>query len=436
MGLAECAGMNSPFPSTAGQDRPVSADHPARRRRMLGLAVLAAALLAAGAWAVSAAGRWSTPQLPAERLTIATVGVAPLVRDVNAEGRVVAGASFTVVAPAAGSVLWQVQAGDAVQAGQVLGRVSSPELEARVAQERSAAASSQADWRRAQADAASQRGAAQALVATAQLELQAAQLLEKRQRTAFEAGASSALQWESARDQLSRARIQLEQAESALALKIDALRFEVDARRAAYERAASQAEELARQQASLVLRALQPGAIGQRLVGDGAVVARDAALLTLVDLRQLDVQMQVPESLVRELVIGQEGEVTVDGRAVPVRLVSISPEVVNGEVAARLRFTGAQPAELRQNQRLSARVLLERREAVLGVQRGPFVEQYGGRQAWVLGDDGVAVRRAVELGARSIDRIEVRSGLQAGERVVVGGLESQPSEVTRVIVNR
>lgn len=428
--------MNSPFPSTAGQDRAVPVDGRKRVRRLLIGAALIGLVLAAVAWVVSSAGHWSTPRVAAERLSIATVGVAPLVRDVNAEGRVVAGASFTVVAPAAGTVLWQVQAGDTVAAGQVLGRVSSPELEARVAQERAAAASSQADWRRAQAEAASQRGAAQAQVATAQLELQSAQLLEKRQRIALDAGASSALQWEAARDQLSRARIQLEQAEAAQALKLDALRFELDARRAAYERAASQADELSRQQALLVLKAQQPGAIGQRLVGDGAAVPRDAALLTLVDLRQLDVQMQVPESLVRELVIGQGGEVMVGGRPVPVKLVAISPEVVGGEVAARLRFAGEQPAELRQNQRLSARVLLERRDAVLGVQRGPFVEQYGGRQAWVLGADGVAVRRAVELGARSIDRVEVLAGLQAGEQVVVGGLESQPAEVSTVVVSR
>lgn len=428
--------MNSPFPTTAGQDRPVASDGRARRRKLLLIAGLGGLGLAAVAWAFSAAGQWSTPRVSAERLTIATVGVAPLVRDVNAEGRVVAGASFTLVAPAAGTVLWQVQAGDPVQAGQVLGRVSSPELEARVAQERSAAASAKADWLRAQADAATQRGAAQALVATAKLELQAAQLLEKRQRTAHEAGASSAMQWEAARDALSRARIQLEQAESALALRLDALRYEVDARRAAFERANSQAEELGRQQASLILKAQQPGAIGQRLVGDGAAVSRDTALLTLVDLRQLDVQMQVPESLVRELVIGQRGEVMVGGKPVAVKLVSISPEVVNNEVAARLRFDGEQPAELRQNQRLSARVLLERRDAVLGVQRGPFVEQYGGRAAWVLDANGVATKREVLLGAQSIDRIEVKSGLKAGEQVVVGGLESQPAEVNQVIVNR
>jgi HlyD family secretion protein len=273
-------------------------------------------------------------------------------------------------------------------------------------------------------------------VATAELALQAAQWLEKRQRVALDAGASSALQWEAARDALARARIELDQARQSATLKTEALKYELEARQALFQRATTQAQELARQAGLLQLRAPQAGAIGQRLVGDGATVARDAVLLTLVDLTRLDVQLQVPESLVRELQLGQQGEVMVAGRPVAASLVALSPEVVNGEVAARLRFAdGRQPADLRQNQRLSARVLLERRDAVLGVQRGPFIEQGGGRLAWVL-KDGVALRRAVQLGAQSLDRVEVKAGLQAGEQVVVGGLESQPADTQTVIVSR
>lgn len=426
--------MSAPIASTAGQDRLLAAQ-PAWRRRWPWLAALLL-LTALVLLAVSQRERWGTPRVALERLTVATVTVAPLVREVNAEGRVVAGTSLSLVAPAAGTVVWQVQAGDTVQAGQLLGKLSSPELEARLAQERSNAESLAAELRRAQAEAASSRGAAQAQVATAELALQAAQLLEKRQRVALDAGASSALQWEAARDALARARIELEQARQAATLKTEALQHDLQARQAQVRRAAAQAQELARQAGLLQLRAPQPGAIGQRLVGDGATVARDAALLTLVDLTRLDVQLQVPESLVRELQLGQQGEVMVGGKPVAASLVALSPEVVNGEVAARLRFAaGRQPADLRQNQRLSARVLLERRDAVLGVQRGPFVEQGGGRVAWVL-KDGVAVRRSVQLGAAALDRVEVKAGLQAGEQVVVGGLENQPADVQTVLVSR
>jgi HlyD family secretion protein len=425
--------MNANFPSTAGQDRSIAPTRTSRKR-WAGLSLLALGLLGMATWVWHAAGQWNTPRVALERLSIATVSKAPLVRDVAAEGKVVAAQSPTLYAPAAGTLVWQVQAGDAVQAGQVLARISSPELEARVQQERASSETSKAEWQRAQADADSARGSAAAQVATAKLELQSAQLMEKRQRTAFEAGASSALQWEAARDALERARIQLAQAEQALALKIESLRFEVEGKRAAFERSRSQFDELTRQQGLLTLKALAPGAIGQRLVGDGANVARDTPLMTVVDLRQLDVQLQVAESLVRDLAIGQTGEVRINGQAVPVKLVSISPEVVNGEVAARLRFD-QQPSELRQNQRLSARILLERRDAVLGVQRGSFVEQLGGRQAWVLQSDGRAVKREVQLGARSLERVEVIKGLQEGERVIVSGLESQPAEASEVIVN-
>jgi HlyD family secretion protein len=426
--------MSAPIPSTAGQDRALAAPSAWRRRwPWLGALLL---LMALALLAGLRHERWGTPRVPLERLTVAAVTVAPLVREVNAEGRVVAGTSLSLVAPATGTVVWQVQAGDAVQAGQLLGKLSSPELEARLSQERAHADSLAADLRRAGAEAASSRGAAQAQVATAELALQAAQWLEKRQRVALDAGASSALQWEAARDALARARIELDQARQSATLKTEALKYELEARQALFQRATTQAQELARQAGLLQLRAPQAGAIGQRLVGDGATVARDAVLLTLVDLTRLDVQLQVPESLVRELQLGQQGEVMVAGRPVAASLVALSPEVVNGEVAARLRFAdGRQPADLRQNQRLSARVLLERRDAVLGVQRGPFIEQGGGRLAWVL-KDGVALRRSVQLGAQSLDRVEVKAGLQAGEQVVVGGLESQPADTQTVIVSR
>jgi HlyD family secretion protein len=426
--------MSAPIPSTAGQDRALAAPSAWRRRwPWLGALLL---LMALALLAGLRHERWGTPRVPLERLTVAAVTVAPLVREVNAEGRVVAGTSLSLVAPATGTVVWQVQAGDAVQAGQLLGKLSSPELEARLSQERAHADSLAADLRRAGAEAASSRGAAQAQVATAELALQAAQWLEKRQRVALDAGASSALQWEAARDALARARIELDQARQSATLKTEALKYELEARQALFQRATTQVQELARQAGLLQLRAPQAGAIGQRLVGDGATVARDAVLLTLVDLTRLDVQLQVPESLVRDLQLGQQGEVMVAGRPVAASLVALSPEVVNGEVAARLRFAdGRQPADLRQNQRLSARVLLERRDAVLGVQRGPFIEQGGGRLAWVL-KDGVALRRAVQLGAQSLDRVEVKAGLQAGEQVVVGGLESQPADTQTVIVSR
>jgi HlyD family secretion protein len=117
------------------------------------------------------------------------------------------------------------------------------------------------------------------------------------------------------------------------------------------------------------------------------------------------------------------GEIGGGGRTWKAVVASISPEVVNNEVAARLRFVGDPPSQLRQNQRLSVRVLLDRRDNVLTVPRGSFADESGGAFAYVV-QDGVAVKRPVRLGVRGLDRIEVLQGLQAGDRVVVSGAEA------------
>ena len=121
-------------------------------------------------------------------------------------------------------------------------------------------------------------------------------------------------------------------------------------------------------------------------------------------------------------------------RPYPGEISAVSPEVVNGEVNARIRFTAAQPEGLRQNQRLSARVLLGTRKNVLKVERGPFVEQSGGRYAYVM-DGRTAIRRPVQLGLSSLGEVEVRSGLQPGDRVVVSGSDLF-GDAQRVTISR
>lgn len=101
---------------------------------------------------------------------------------------------------------------------------------------------------------------------------------------------------------------------------------------------------------------------------------------------------------------------------------AVSPEVVNGEVTGRLRFVGGTPKGLRQNQRLSARILLDTRRNVLKVERGAFLEQGGGRYAYVV-EGRTAVRRPIRVGAASLDAVEILEGLQPGDRVVVSGTD-------------
>ena len=111
-----------------------------------------------------------------------------------------------------------------------------------------------------------------------------------------------------------------------------------------------------------------------------------------------------------------------DGKATGT-LSALSPEVVRNQVLARVRFNGAQPPNLRQSQRVAARVLIDERRDVLTLPRGPFVETEGGRFVYVVTGD-VAERRPVRLGATSVSAVEVVEGVTAGEQVVVAGTDT------------
>lgn len=388
----------------------------------LALGLCAVALLAWMGWHFKSALAGGA-SVNRNRLTFATVGVGELTRDVAAEGRVVAASAPTLYAGSGGTVTFAVQPGSAVKAGQVLATIASPELQATLAQLRSAADALKSDWLRAQADARQASAAADASVQTAALALTSAENDLARQSRAFEAGAAAGMAVDQARDTVARARITHDQAKKALALKDDALHFELAARRQAHERAVLQVADLQRQQNELTVRAPVDGQVGQQFVSDRSTVAKDTKLLAVVDLTQLEVQVQVAESQARELAPGMPGEISGNGQRWSGRVSSVSPEVVNGEVAARLRFDGPPPAALRQNQRLSVRVLLDHRERVLRVARGAFVEEGGGRWAYVAQGD-VAVKRPVRLGAQSLTQVEVLDGLKAGDEVVVAGSDA------------
>jgi len=152
-------------------------------------------------------------------------------------------------------------------------------------------------------------------------------------------------------------------------------------------------------------------------------VVANGPVLGVVDLSKFEVEIKVPESFARDLAIGIPAQITSNGTAYPAEVSAVSPEVVNGEVNARLRFAdGHQPPGLRQNQRLSARIVLDTRKNVLMVERGPFLEQDGGRFAYVV-DGGSAVRRPIQAGVSSLSNVEIVSGLQPGERIVVSGTD-------------
>ena len=408
---------------TAGQDTVLAEPRASRRRKTwLAGAIGGALLLAVLAWVVSG---WASGgrSFDASRLRIAEVTRGDLVRDLSADGRLIAANSPTLYAIAAGTVALKVVAGDRVRKGQALAVIDSPELRSKLVQEESTLAGMEAEASRAVLDAQLAQSNARKLLDQAEIDRTAAARDLERYQRGFDGGAVPQVDLSKAQDDLKKAELGLAAARKEQGLEGQGAELDARNKRLLAERQQSVVHELRRQVEALTLRAPFDGQVGQVQIAQGTNVAINAPILSVIDLSVFEVEIRVPESFARDLAIGVPAQITSGGNRYGAQVSAVSPEVVNGEVTARLRFDdGQQPPGLRQNQRLSARIVLDTREDVLMVERGPFLEQDGGRVAWVV-EGSSAVRRPIQAGASSLNAVEIVSGLQEGERIVVSGTD-------------
>lgn len=403
---------------TSAQDSPLATSGRKPRRRLIAIGVGVVVIALAGT--LVTAWRGGGRSIDGARLRIAEVTRGDLVRDLSAEGRVISANSPTLYAIAGGTVTLEVVAGDAVKRGQPLATIDSPELRSRLAQEESTLASLEAEASRAELDGALSRANARKLLDQASIDRVAAQRDLERNQRAYQGGAVAQIDVARAQDTLKKADLGLAAARQEHALQGQGAGLDIRNKRLQADRQRSVVVELQRQVEALTLRAPFDGQVGQLMIAQRANVAANAPVLSVVDLSVFEVEIKVPESFARDLGIGIPAEVSGNTGTFAAAISAVSPEVVNGEVAARLRFTDKQPPSLRQNQRLSARIVLDTRRDVLMVERGPFIDQGGGNSAYVM-DGSVAVKRPLRTGVSSLGAVEIVDGAKPGDRIVVSG---------------
>lgn len=354
------------------------------------------------------------------RLRIATVTRGTLVRDISADGRVISANSPTLYAVAAGTVSLNVVAGDAVKKGQPLATIDSPELKSRLAQEQSSLSSAQAEVGRAELGVRMQASTAQKLLDQAGVDRQAAARELERMQKAYALGAIAQVEVLRAQDNVAKAEIALAHARQDRSLLIDTAGFDLQTKRQLADRQHVVVDELQRQVDALVIRSPVDGQVGQVLIAQRANVAANAPLISVVDLSAFELEIKVPESFARDLAIGMPAQISGANNTSSGQVSSVSPEVVAGEVTGRLRFVGKQPAGLRQNQRLSVRIVLDQKSDALQVERGSFVDSSGGRYAYFV-DGSSAERHPIRVGISSLGAVEILEGAKEGDRIVVSG---------------
>jgi multidrug efflux system membrane fusion protein len=352
----------------------------------------ARALAAAAMVALGLAGcrRAEKPAESAALVTVAAAATGPAVEWVELFGRVVPPPDRdATIAPQVAGVLLavEVREGDSVKKGQVVGRVDSAPLV-------DALASAEAAERSAEADAAFRRRTAE------------------RTRGLFEKGVASGQEAESDEAAAVGAEASLSETSSALA---------VARRRLAWA-------ELRAPFDGVVLKVL-------RRAGDTVDGSPATPVVEIASPTPIQVAADATAGALRSIAPGQRAEVSAHGEvetrgevatrgeaptALPAKVLRVSRSVdpATGAGEVRLDFANA-GVPLVLGTSVSIRIAVREKSDALtvpaaAVRRGPD----GAAQVIVV--EGTTARvRAVALGIADKERVEILSGLKAGEQVVV-----------------
>jgi HlyD family secretion protein len=403
---------------TEAQDAVVAAKPDRTRQTYIGIA--AGSLLVILVFGLLIRG-WSATEhtISRERLRFATVTEGPFVRDVSAQGTVVAAVSPTLFAVAPGNISYVVRAGDTVKAGQVLATLASPALESEFQRERATLESLDTALRRQAIEIRRQKLATKEGADLANVKIRAAEREFERAKWAFDQGAIPERDLKAAEDARESAQLAYDHAKETAGLEQESLDLDLRARRLERERQGYVVANLKRRVDELTVRSPVNGMVANLATDEKASVAENAPLLTVVDLSAFEIEFQVADVYARDIKAGMEAEISLDGREYKGLVTGISPEVRSGQVTGRVKFAGEQPPGLRQSQRGSVRIVIEQRAKALKFERSSEIVS-GTRAVYVVEGD-TAVLTPVELGAASVGEIEVLKGLEPGQQVVIAG---------------
>jgi HlyD family secretion protein len=155
--------------------------------------------------------------------------------------------------------------------------------------------------------------------------------------------------------------------------------------------------------------------------GDIAIEVRGLGMLT----SPTTVEVRVAETQMKDVKLGQAAAVDLRKSSVVVkgRVTGIRPGVLNGTVTVDVQVQGVPPALAQVQSAVDATIQVAALTNVVYVGRPVLGKANAAATIFRIEPDGnQAVPVKVEFGRTSVNKIEVRSGLQPGDKVIVSDM--------------
>jgi HlyD family secretion protein len=410
--------MTNMIADTQSQDETVLITKKSLYKKLILISLVTLILLYA---AFPAFSQWysSIPSVDGDTLVIASVIRGDLVRDVAVSGKAVSANAPQLYNTEGGQITLLAKPGETVKRNQVVARVVSPELEALIKQQESTLEQLSINSNRgiledkvAQLDLESNMNAAHSSLNVAKREKQRAEI-------SFGKQIISEIDWMKSQDTLADATLFFEHAKKRVDLAKERLEFERKNRDFLVKKQQLILNELIRRHDALEIKAPLNGVIGNWLVSQKNTIAANTAIMTIVDLSEYEAELSVPEFYADDLGIGLTVAMQISGQHINGEIIAISPEIKANQVKVRAKLTSPIDIQLRQNQRINARIEFEKKSNVLMIKRGAFMGSLAGKYAFKKLDNNTAKKIAITTGATSVEYVELNSGVAENDQIII-----------------
>jgi len=358
--------------------------------------------------------------------TYAEVGTNDFIDKITAGGTVTPETIVELKAEAAASIVEiLVKEGDDVAAGELLIRLHSPSLyesQAKAENDLSAAEKALAEL---QDDQAYELSAAKNKITKAELDLAAKEANLDLQRKLYGFGVIAKVELEKAEQEAAAAKQTLSAAERELAVLLRTHQNALEKAEKTLADAERELEAIMEKISSLTISAPISGRVLSLNVKAGADVKEGDKLAAVADLSTQFIKSSVSVSQAERFVVGTPAEVTVGQNQYPAVVSYISPQAQQGQEGAMVDvylelIEGG--SQLRPNSSVTANIHLGIYRNSLSLPRGAYLTS--GQQLFVYVIEGSkAVQRDVQFGLIQGNNIQILSGLNAGDKVIISSYD-------------
>lgn len=310
--------------------------------------------------------------------------------------------------------------GAPVEPETVLIEMSNPELVQQLEEARSAVAAADADYAALEVQLQSQLLDQKAALAEARAEYESQRLQVEAEAELAKDNIISQLELKRSvlkAEQL-KVRLDVEQERSrTLERAVDA---QLRAERARIQQSRNMLALRESQVQGLTVRAGMTGVLQALSVEEGQQLTIGANIARIARPDELMAELRIAETQAKDVQLDQQVSIDTRNGIVAGEVIRIDPAVTGGIVQVDVAITGELPAGARPDLSVDGTILIERLEDVLYVGRPAYGQPESTVRLFVIDEEsGDAVRVPVELGRSSVNVIEIRQGLEAGDRVIL-----------------